>query len=94
VNISSVEDFLVSLLWRKEMWSLFNIAHSKRCIEKPGSVQAVWCFRKEEDAKALSALIAEAADGSNVAVWTEPVVGTDEHCAYIHVRTHSLQPVG
>lgn|GEM_PF-3353152 len=92
LKISCVEDFLVALLWRAEMWELFSRATSKRCVETPATAQAVWCFSDEADANRLVVNMAEALDGEEFSVWAEPVIGGG-FCAHLYLRAQVLEPV-
>jgi len=92
-DISRIEDFLVAMLWKPEMWALFSDATGKHCHETPNDVQSVWAFRTEGKAKQLASYIAEALDGENFSVWVEPVSESQEFCAVLSLRAQILEPV-
>ena len=92
-DISRVEDFLVAMLWKPEMWSLFVASTFNHIHETPLTIQAVWGFDAEEKAKRLVSYVSEALDGERFAVWVEPVVDGDGFCACLALRAQMLEPV-
>jgi len=92
-KISCVEDFLVSLLYRLPMWTMFREATSKQCLETPTAVTGVWTFPDEESARRLANHMCEAVCGGHGTAWFEPVVDGSGFCAYVTVHTEVLAPV-